>query len=483
MTLIGIGGRSLTYADETRVVGIAREMAIESEYALPRLNGAPYLEYPSLGYLPLVALFRLGAAPNDFLALLPSALAALATLFLTYRMGCMIGGELAGLASALALQCTFGFLVLHTRALVDPLLVAWITASLTGFLAAAAAPRLRAGGMALFHVGLAGGFLTKGLLGIAIPVAVAGCFLIAARRAREIPRLALHPTLALLLLPIAIWQVGVWAAGGSELAAEVWRQSARRFASSGADHAAPFTFYFDRLLYLLIPGVVLLPWLLWDALAPRRRQLVRERSALDRFPAVWFGVVLAGLSLASAKRNLYLGPIYPGFALMLGTWWARAQVEPPRARAWHRLVAAVPRRAPLALALYGLGYLGYSAAFEYPDSAAHDPAPLFADVALQRRDAGGRIVLVNPRESMLGAAVYYLGETFPVAWDEHWLDTADASPGAYLLVGHAQFLDPLVARVDAAQAEILATHDLAGEPYRIARVRLGGAGEHRVRKP
>jgi len=471
MQLAGIAGRSLTVLDETRVMGIAREMALEGELVVPRLNGIPYLEYPPLGYLPWVALFRLGLVHSDLVALLPSALASLLTVLATFCIGRRLGGEPAGLAAALALQCTFGFLAVSHRALVDPQLAMWITISLAGFAAAMDSPRGR--GLGLFYLALAGGFLTKGLLGIGLPVAVAACYLLVARRLREIPRLAFHPGVGMLLLPIGLWQLGVWAEGGSALALEVWWQSIRRFVSASADHASPLHFYLDRLAYLLAPGVVLLQWLLRDACASKPRRAVQGRRNLDRLPGVWVAVILGVLSLASAKRNLYLGPLYPGFALMLGCWWSRARLQRPRARWARALASAVPRRASgwVALAVCYVGvYLGYALAFEYPRTAAYSPAALFADAERQRDATGAHVVLIRPRESIQGAAVYCLGETVPMARNEDWFEMS-AKPGTkYLAIGHADDVDPLLALLGRRRSAILATHDIAGEPYRIASV-------------
>ncbi|HEY5656520.1 MAG TPA: glycosyltransferase family 39 protein [Myxococcota bacterium] len=474
LSLGGIAGKSLTYHDETRVAGIAREMALEGEYALPRLNGALFLEYPPLGYLPLAALFRLGAPPNDFLMLLPSAIAGLLTVFLTYRIGRRMGGERAGLVSALVLQCTFGFLALNARALVDPLLVFWITAALCGFVGALEQPQRRGRCLALFYAGLAGGFLTKGLIGLGVPCAVAFAYTLAARRTREIPRIALHGAVALLLVPVASW---LWAAGlggGDEIGVEIWRQSVWRFFSDSADHSKPLHFYLDRISYLLAPAVVLLPWLLWDALAPKARRLVRSSRPLDALPAIWFLVVLGVLSLASAKRNVYLGPIYPAFALMVGTWWARARAQPPNVRPWRWLAAAMPRSdagCSLALALYALAYLGYAIGVERPYSIEHDTRPLFEDAARLRDATGGSLVLLNPREAIQGAAVYYLGETLPVAWDAGWRDALGRAEGDSLLLGREEFVEPVVAALGETRARLLARHEFAGKVYEIALVR------------
>ncbi len=479
LALAGIAGKPLTYQDETRVAGIAREMALEGEYALPRLNGELYLEYPPLGYLPLVGLFRLGSPPIDFLMLLPGAIAGLLSVFLTYRMGRAIGGERAGLASALTLQCTFGFLALNARLLVDPFLVFWISAALCGFVGAQLQGARRGGSLALFYAGLAGGFLTKGLIGLGVPCAVAFVWMLAARRARELPALVLHGAVALLIVPIAGWLWAFGLGGGPEIGAEIWRQSVWRFLSASADHTAPPWFYLERITYLLAPAVVLLPWLLWDALAPEERRTVHTRGPLDAFPVTWFLVVLAVLSLASAKRNVYLGPLYPGFALMVGTWWVRARAEPPAIRPWHWLVAVLPRSPAgrvAVLALYAAVYLGFAIGVERPHSLARDTRPLFEDAARLRDALGSSLVLLSPRETIRGAAVYYLGQRVPVAEDAGQLGAG----GDQLVIGAERFVGPAVAGLGAQRARIVARHELAGDHYAIAYVRSDAGARART---
>ena len=55
---LSVSGLDLSGRDSPRVAGIAREMAVISDYLIPRLNGENFLEYPSLGYWPIASPFQ-----------------------------------------------------------------------------------------------------------------------------------------------------------------------------------------------------------------------------------------------------------------------------------------------------------------------------------------------------------------------------------------------------------------------------------------
>ena len=133
--LSSIVGNTFSGHDESRVAGIDWEMAIEKNYVVPCLNGNPFLEYPSLGYIPAVMLFKLTGIKSPFVAHLSSVLMGMGTVFITFLLGRYLGGEKTGLIAALFLQTTFGFISLNSTLRVDASLLFWITLSLYGFVA------------------------------------------------------------------------------------------------------------------------------------------------------------------------------------------------------------------------------------------------------------------------------------------------------------------------------------------------------------
>jgi hypothetical protein len=112
--------------------------------------------------------------------------------------------------------------------------------------------------------------------------------------------------------------------------------------------------------------------------------------------------VFIGLSLASAKRYLYLGPILPPFALLAAFGWDRIRERVPR----------VKRVEIYGLIIIFLCYIGTYLFFILPSERQQDLRPIFEAVLSQRTH--GLVYLVNPSERFRGAAYFYYGKRTPV---------------------------------------------------------------------
>ena len=128
--------------------------------------------------------------PTDFLAILPIALLGTATVLLTFLIGKTLAGERV-LRAGFFVATMSGFFILHRRCLVDPTLLFFTTLSLYGFIAGYQATGKRFRFFAVFYLAMAGAFLSKGLIGIAIPVGTAVVFLIARKDFATVRRLYL----------------------------------------------------------------------------------------------------------------------------------------------------------------------------------------------------------------------------------------------------------------------------------------------------
>ena len=420
--LISIARRDLIGNDDPRVAGIARGMALSRNYAVPYLNGEHFLEYPSLGYLPIALMLSLSDHPVHFLALLPTVLLGVGTVCFTYRIGLLLGGTRIGLLSGFFLVTTAGFYNLHRRCLVDPSLLFWITVSLYGFIATVKAPNRTFPHFAVFYFGMAAAFLSKGLIGLAVPMAVVPAYIVLSRNWKILGRLRPIAGALIFCLPLLLWGYMAFRAEGYEVLKEFLRQSVWRFSSSGAPHSAPFYFYLDVVLYLHLPWILLLlflAWIRWGSPSCRER-LLPGGEAL--FPAVWFMVTLLGLSVASAKRNIYLAPLFPAFAILAAQTWDRiAQKYQPA----HRIE---PWLAPGFLILFAAVHFMILLPNELP-SSMH---PSFEIVAREMEPK--EVVLYKPSEALRGAAVFYLGKNVPVAWNIQELRHILAHEGRLLVV-------------------------------------------------
>jgi 4-amino-4-deoxy-L-arabinose transferase-like glycosyltransferase len=422
LRFISILNCDLSIHDTARVAGIAREMAFTGNYVIPKLNGQNFLEYPSLGYLPIALFLSTSENPPDFLAILPIALLGTATVLLTFLIGKVLVNERVGLIAGFILATMSGFFILHRRCLVDPTLLFFTVLSLYGFAAGFQTPTRRFRFFAIFYLAMAGGFLSKGLIGVAIPAATALIFLMVRRDFAAIRKIYLGWGILFFLLPIALWMGRVWWLEGPDLIKEVVRQSLWRFLSSSADHSEPIYFYFIPLLLNTLPWMPLpLVWLWYR----RRRPRSKESSSLDLlalFALVWFLTVFVGLSMASAKRTLYIAPLYPPSALLAAFAWARLCEKFP----------GVKRFETYGMIVLFFVYVGIHFTILLPSEKKDSFRPVFE--VIRNQQVHGPVYLYGGTEALQGAAVFYMGKTIPVRSRTDLLQQGFEAPSGTILI-------------------------------------------------
>jgi 4-amino-4-deoxy-L-arabinose transferase-like glycosyltransferase len=438
LQVLSIWNLKLSGRDSPRVAGIAREMAVTSNYLIPRLNGEDFLEYPPLGYWPVAFTLSMSEKPPDFLAFLPIILLGTGTVLITFLIGKELAGERIGLMAGFILSTMPAFISYHRHFRVDPALLFFITLSLYGFVAgynASPSPlpsplegEGKVGGkrvlfIALFYLGMAGAFLSKGIIGAAIPLGTVVVFLIIKKDLTAIIKLLLRPEFLLFLLPVLLWVVGVWRFEGPDIIKEVMRQSLWRFLSPSADHAKPFYYYFTRVFLAPMPWTLLFLVLLWYRWGPTQSREPLRHGSLFEFALAWSLIVFIGLSLSSAKRTLYLGPIYPPFALLAALGWDRLREKFPK----------VKRSEAYGLIVVFFVYVGIYPLVITPMESKKSLRPVFKAVSSQRTN--GPIYLVNPSETTRGASFFYLGKRIPVLNEQDLLlGKFEDLPGTTLVI-------------------------------------------------
>ncbi len=401
LRIVTISGSELSIHDTARVAGIAREMAFTGNYFIPKLNGQNFLEYPSLGYMPVALFLSTSENPPDFLAIFPIALLGTATVLLTFLIGKVWANERIGLTAGFVLATMSGFFILHRRCLVDPTLLFFTVLSLYGFAAGYQTSPRRFRFFAIFYLAMAAGFLSKGLIGVAIPAGTALIFLIVKRDFAAVRKLYLGRGILLFLLPVALWTVGVWRIEGPDLIKEVVRQSLWRFLASSADHSEPVYFYFIPVLLNTLPWTPLLLVWLWHRRKHPQPEKASSPDLLFLFALVWFLTVFVGLSIASAKRTLYIAPLYPPAALLAAFAWTHLREKFPKRRI-----------ETYAMIVIFLVYVVVHFAILLPSEKKDSFRPVFE--VIRNQQVHGCVYLYGGPESLQGAAVFYLGKIIPV---------------------------------------------------------------------
>jgi 4-amino-4-deoxy-L-arabinose transferase-like glycosyltransferase len=315
--LFNLGGRDLWEPDETRYAVIAREMVQDGNWILPHLNGKIYSEKPAFFFwLVNLSSFFLGEN-TEFGNRLPSALAGLAALFITFLFGQKLFSPRTGFLSSLVLATCLLFPQVSRWMAFDSLFTLLFVLTLFCFHRGLEEEdgRRRDYLLAGFFTGL--GVLTKGPIAY-LPFLI---ILIFASFQKEIKKFWNRDLLLGFLVSLAVicfWLIPACWMGGEEYTQKIlFGRTLRRFAGVGKYfHPQSFFFYFIRFPVESFPWTFFIPITIIFAMGKRKgkgRQLL--------FLSVWFILIFLFFTISKAKKDTYILPLYPAAALMVGWGW------------------------------------------------------------------------------------------------------------------------------------------------------------------
>jgi len=311
----GLGSINLTSLNEGRRALAIKEMFASSNWLLPTLNGELYLTKPPFLYWISTGISSLVGLVNEWTVRLPSALAALATLWMTYRFTLKKFGAWPALFSAQILMANLGFAMLARRAEIEMLLTALCVGALLSALEYVEKPAKRSW-IYLSYFLLALAVLTKGpvaLLFVTLPLIVAAIWtkdLAVKQTLTSIRGWAIFLVVALSWYVVVSWQLGF----------DIWATIAKRDMLGkiqAEDAAKPLLSYLGWIIvdFLFLVGLLFIrPRALFKDLMGRCDWMVIVTAV---------AVPLLVFSLFSNKHAKYLLPIYPFISILLGVQLAK----------------------------------------------------------------------------------------------------------------------------------------------------------------
>ncbi len=330
-----LGGHDLWAPDEPYFAEGAREMIVDGQWAVPHVNGKVTPDKPPLFFW-LIALLSLPVGEvTPLTARLPSALAALGTVALTLRLGRRLYGPATAALAGGMLATSFLFWDKARWSQTDALLCFLIWVALSAFEAwrAGDAGGRRAG--LLFWLAAALAVLTKGPVGLLLPLGIA---LVVLALERDLVRWRGFAPLAGPAVFTAVAGAWVaWATLGGPSDYSVWGALREHFIDRGLHgmhHRQPWWYFLERLPQSLMP---------WSGLIPGALVLAwRRRGRGDRLLAAAALFVILFFSISTEKRELYALPSLPAFTLLMAALvarvatWRESEVLPPVAvdRRW-----------------------------------------------------------------------------------------------------------------------------------------------------
>jgi 4-amino-4-deoxy-L-arabinose transferase-like glycosyltransferase len=335
-----LGAYPLLDPDEPRYAEAARQMAVYGNWITPHFNGLIRLEKPPLFYW-LAAFSYETFGISEWAARLPSAIFGAFTVILCSLVTGWRASFMRGFKVGIILTTSILFFGIARMSITDMTLTAWLTgAGLSLYLVAHKHARwwLLTG----LFMGLA--LLTKGPVGLAIPLMVLGLYSVLFQRFRQswlTPWMPVGITLALAIA--APWYVLAYQANGDFFLQSLLWNNVTRYSSVVSGHKQPGWYYLAVLLIGFMPWTPYLPaairslwnksfWL--EASIFKGKALdfdsqtsdmlsghVNDQSALLRYVVLWAVFVLTFFMVGQTRLPTYILPMFPPLAIALGLLW------------------------------------------------------------------------------------------------------------------------------------------------------------------
>ncbi|PIE33608.1 hypothetical protein CSA56_10855 [candidate division KSB3 bacterium] len=309
---------------EARRAEVSREMVVSGNWAVPHLNGEPFITKPPLYYWSAAMMFTLTGEFDELSARLPSIISGTLGVLVTYLWAGTIFSPRIGLLAGFILGTSFLYVGMARSAEVDMMLTLFTTSTLYFFTLGHCYGKTgqQKSSRSLFFfllstVCLALGTLTKYPIGVAVPLLAIVAFVIATRDSR-VWRIA-KPWWLLLafLLLILPWFVMMYVQIPNFFDILYQETFGRYTNPGGTPHKESIYFYVPTLgafapWILFFPGIILSLW-------SHYRQAKLSRYHL--FIVIAFVMTFLLFSSVGSKREYYLLPLYPFLAILTAKYW------------------------------------------------------------------------------------------------------------------------------------------------------------------
>jgi 4-amino-4-deoxy-L-arabinose transferase-like glycosyltransferase len=322
LLLGGLGRAALTDRDEGANAGAAREMLEQGAWITPTLDYWPRFAKPAFVYWLMVGAYRL-LGVGETAARLPSALAAAGLVFVQYGFARWALGGAVALRAAVVLLTSLLFVALGRMALTDATLVLWTTVAGFAFFRAHTGPAPRRRFYAIAWIALALAMLTKGPVGVLVPVLGIVVYLALTGGGRRVMAEAgVGWGLVLFLTLAGPWYAAMFWIHGADYAARAQGETLGRVFRAVTGPGGTALFYIPVLLVGMFPWSAALPGVLLGALRGARARAVASRAgATAVFAAAWVASGFVLFSLLQSRLPHYVAPLVPPAALLVAAGW------------------------------------------------------------------------------------------------------------------------------------------------------------------
>jgi 4-amino-4-deoxy-L-arabinose transferase-like glycosyltransferase len=309
---LNLGGVALRDWDEGIVAQVSREIwGGKLNWLYPTIDSIPYLNKPPLVHWLIGLCFAVGGVSEWTARLIPAMLTA-ASVPLLYAIGRELFPRRSIAIFSALVYLTLMPVVRHGR-------LAMLDGAVLCFLVGGMWCLLRSRRDLRYALGAGIGFglicLTKGVM-LGLLLGAIGCLFLVWDTPRLLTSGYLWGGLAIGTLPVAGWYFAQWVHYGQDfININLISESFRRISEPVSNHKGPPWYYLLEILESAWP---------WQLFYLQGLRLTWENRNFPgpKLVLVWTGVYLLAISVMNTKLPWYVLPVYPAFALAVGSYLA-----------------------------------------------------------------------------------------------------------------------------------------------------------------
>ena len=323
----GLGRLPLLEPDEGRNAEVGREMLASGDWITPHFNGFVYLDKPAVFFwMEAASLKAFGV--SEAAARVPSAIMALATMLLVWFLARRMFGDSAGLRAGLVFAACPLTLVLAREVIFDMTLTFLVTVAMVAFWLVEESGFRKPWFDALMFAAMGLAVITKGFVGILIPLIAVLIYQTARGHAREWLRLRWGWGLLVLLATALPWFIAVSVRNPDFPRYAFWNESLKRFTTTTAHRGGGIFYYIPVFLGGFFPWSLFLLLAGWNRLR-RWRELKQEVGQPVLFLLNWAAWVFLFFTLSHSKLPTYFLPAIVPLSVLMGLVWQEVGKEVP----------------------------------------------------------------------------------------------------------------------------------------------------------
>ena len=317
--LPGLGSLPLLEPDEGRNAEVAREMLASGDWITPHYDGLPYLDKPVI-FLYLVASSFKVAGLREWSARAPSALMGLCLLLLSWFLARRMFDDSSALRAGVIVASSPLVIVFSRLVIFDMTLAFFITLSMVSFWFAEAEEFRRPGPDILMFLAMGLATITKGPVGLLLPLLSITTYQALRGKFRDLKRLRWALGCAVFLAVVLPWFITISIRHPDFPRYALLEESLARFSGGLAHRKGGLLYYFPMYLAGFFPWSIFLPWAGWNRLR-RWKEIRLEENRSTLFLLTWSVVTFVFFSLSRSQLPGYFLPAIVPLGILLAKAW------------------------------------------------------------------------------------------------------------------------------------------------------------------